>query len=85
LQPIEFNGVPNRNFSWVTLSGLLRMATTVSKEVMFCYILVPREFAEKAHQTPECLKMLSVQEKIVSRWTSNKEKERELIDIDCHF
>nr|CAB3267292.1 tRNA-splicing endonuclease subunit Sen2-like [Phallusia mammillata] len=85
MKAVDFNGVASRNFSWVMLSGLLRLATTVSKEVMFCYVLVPDDLSDAQKSTPECVKRFSIQERIISRWTSNKDRDRELLDIDCDF
>ncbi|CAK8675610.1 unnamed protein product [Clavelina lepadiformis] len=85
LQAHAFNGAEERKFTWASLSGLLRLATTVSKEVMFCYVLVPKDLSQEELRSPQCIRRFQIHEKISSRWVSSKERERELLDIDCDF
>ncbi|XP_002127990.2 tRNA-splicing endonuclease subunit Sen2-like [Ciona intestinalis] len=85
LQETVFRAAKNRTFSWPTMSGQLRLATSVSKEVMLCHVLVPRKCLKSNSCDVSCLKNFQVKETIVSRWISTKEREKELLDIDCDF
>ena len=84
LKPLGYNVTNKRNFSWESLSGIMRLATTVSKEVMFCYVGIPADL-QKTKIGLSDLNRLSINENIVSRWVSSKEREKELFDIDCDF
>uniref|UniRef100_A0A8D0HFR1 tRNA-splicing endonuclease subunit Sen2 n=1 Tax=Sphenodon punctatus TaxID=8508 RepID=A0A8D0HFR1_SPHPU len=70
----DFDGSPRRPFSWKSLSGLNRTTMNVSKELMFCYLIKPSDMTEKEMSSPECLKRIKVQELIVSRWVSSRER-----------
>ena len=85
LKPVHFNEKEERKFSWETLTGLLRLATTVSKEIMFCYVAIPKEISSLNDIFPDNLKHLTIYENIVSRWVSSKDREKELLDVDCDY
>ena len=85
LKPVHFDGLENRQFSWETLTGLLRLATTVSKEIMFCYVGIPSGISSISNLTLDNLKNFTIYENIASRWVSSKEREKELLDVDCDF
>ncbi|KAJ0002678.1 hypothetical protein NQD34_007827 [Periophthalmus magnuspinnatus] len=65
---------PLRLFSWRSLSALSRVTANVSKELLLCYIIFPIDQSEAEMGSPGCLQRLSVQEVMVSRWVSSKER-----------
>ncbi|XP_039653269.1 tRNA-splicing endonuclease subunit Sen2 [Perca fluviatilis] len=69
-----FRGSPLRPFSWRSLAALSRITSNVSKELMLCYIIFPADQSEAELDSPACLSRLKVQEVIVSRWVSSKER-----------
>ncbi|XP_053156240.1 tRNA-splicing endonuclease subunit Sen2 isoform X2 [Hemicordylus capensis] len=70
----NFEGSSRRPFSWKTLSGLNRTTANVSKELMFCYLIKPSNMTTKEMSSPECLKRIKVQELILNRWVSSRER-----------
>uniref|UniRef100_G3NGH6 tRNA-splicing endonuclease subunit Sen2 n=1 Tax=Gasterosteus aculeatus aculeatus TaxID=481459 RepID=G3NGH6_GASAC len=69
-----FKGSTLRPFSWRSLAALSRITSNVSKELMLCYIIYPANLSEAELDSPVCLARLKVQEVIVSRWVSSKER-----------
>ncbi|XP_015258769.1 PREDICTED: tRNA-splicing endonuclease subunit Sen2 [Cyprinodon variegatus] len=69
-----FAGMALRPFSWRSLAALSRITANVSKELMLCYIIYPADLSADDLDSPECLSRLKVQEVIVSRWVSSKER-----------
>ncbi|XP_076865693.1 tRNA-splicing endonuclease subunit Sen2 isoform X2 [Brachyhypopomus gauderio] len=69
----SFQGVPLRAFSWRSLAALSRVTGNVSKELMLCYIITSPNMRDEVF-SPEFLKRVKVQELIVSRWISSKER-----------
>ncbi|NXK52920.1 SEN2 endonuclease, partial [Chauna torquata] len=69
-----FEGSLRRPLSWKSLSGLNRTTVNASKELMLCYLIRPSDMTEKEMSTPECLKRIKVQELIVTRWVSSRER-----------
>ncbi|XP_068550710.1 tRNA-splicing endonuclease subunit Sen2 [Anas acuta] len=69
-----FEGSLRRPFTWNSLSGLNRTTVNASKELMLCYLIRPSDMTEKEMSTPECLKRIKVQELIVTRWVSSRER-----------
>ncbi|XP_026163869.1 tRNA-splicing endonuclease subunit Sen2 isoform X2 [Mastacembelus armatus] len=69
-----FRGLMLRPFSWRSLAALSRITANVSKELMLCYIIYPADLSEAELDSPECLSRLKVQEVIVNRWVSSKER-----------
>ncbi|XP_026788722.3 tRNA-splicing endonuclease subunit Sen2 isoform X2 [Pangasianodon hypophthalmus] len=67
-------GAALRPFTWRSLAALSRTTANVSKELMFSYVIVPSDMTEEDFSSPECLKSLKVQEIIVSRWISSRER-----------
>uniref|UniRef100_A0A8C1KXN9 tRNA-splicing endonuclease subunit Sen2 n=1 Tax=Cyprinus carpio TaxID=7962 RepID=A0A8C1KXN9_CYPCA len=63
-----------RPFSWKSLAALSRTTGNVSKELMLCFVITPSDVTEDMLSSPECLKRLAVQEVIVSRWVSSRER-----------
>ncbi|XP_071351420.1 tRNA-splicing endonuclease subunit Sen2 [Trachinotus anak] len=63
-----------RPFTWRSLAALSRITANVSKELMMCYIIYPADLSEAELDSPECLSRLKVQEVIVSRWVSSRER-----------
>ncbi|XP_028284844.1 tRNA-splicing endonuclease subunit Sen2 [Parambassis ranga] len=63
-----------RPFSWRSLAALSRITANVSKELMLCYIIYPPDLSEAELDSPVCLSRLEVQEVIVSRWVSSRER-----------
>ncbi|NWY52959.1 SEN2 endonuclease, partial [Chionis minor] len=70
----NFEGSLRRPLSWKSLSGLNRTTVNASKELMLCYLIKPSDMTEKEMSTPECMKKIKVQELIVSRWVSSRER-----------
>ncbi|XP_069500035.1 tRNA-splicing endonuclease subunit Sen2 isoform X2 [Ambystoma mexicanum] len=70
----HYHGSPRRPFTWKSLAGLNRTTVNVSKELMFCYLIKPFDMTENDMCSPECLKRIKVQELILSRWISSKER-----------
>ncbi|KAF5908761.1 tRNA-splicing endonuclease subunit Sen2 isoform X1, partial [Clarias magur] len=50
-----------RPFTWRALAALCRTTANVSKELMFCYVIVPSDLTKQDISSPECLRMLKVQ------------------------
>ncbi|XP_051249764.1 tRNA-splicing endonuclease subunit Sen2 isoform X2 [Dicentrarchus labrax] len=69
-----FRGSGLRPFSWRSLAALSRITSNVSKELMLCYIIYPADLSEAELDSPVCLSRLKVQEVIVSRWVSSRER-----------
>ncbi|MBN3297746.1 SEN2 endonuclease, partial [Amia calva] len=67
-------GAALRPFSWRSLAALSRITGNVSKELMLCYVIWPLDMTEEERCSPECLKRIRVQEIIVSRWVSSRER-----------
>ncbi|KAL7837585.1 hypothetical protein SRHO_G00272960 [Serrasalmus rhombeus] len=70
----SFQGTPLRPFSWRSLAALSRTTGNVSKELMLCYVIMPSAMKTEETSTPEFLKRVKVQELIVSRWISSRER-----------
>ncbi|GAA6233081.1 tRNA-splicing endonuclease subunit Sen2 [Lates japonicus] len=69
-----FRGSALRPFSWRSLAALSRITANVSKELMLCHIISPADQSEAELDSPECVSRLKVQEVIVSRWVSSRER-----------
>lgn len=67
-------GLQQRPFTWQSLAGLVRITTNVSKELMLCYLIKPTNMSEEEMSSPECMKRIKVQEVIVNRWISSRER-----------
>lgn len=63
-----------RPFSWRSLATLSRTTGNVSKELMLCFIITPSDVTGDLLVSPQCLKRFSVQEVLMSRWVSSKER-----------
>ncbi|XP_008853126.1 tRNA-splicing endonuclease subunit Sen2 [Nannospalax galili] len=70
----NFEGSLRRPFSWKSLATLSRVSGNVSKELMLCYLVKPSTMTNKEMETPECMKRIKVQEVILSRWVSSRER-----------
>ncbi|XP_068018769.1 tRNA-splicing endonuclease subunit Sen2 isoform X2 [Melanerpes formicivorus] len=70
----NFEGALRRPLSWKSLSGLNRTTANASKELMLCYVIRPSDMTDEEMSTPECMKRIKVQELIVSRWVSSRER-----------
>ncbi|XP_057703140.1 tRNA-splicing endonuclease subunit Sen2 isoform X2 [Corythoichthys intestinalis] len=70
----RFEGSTLRPFSWRSLATLSRITATVSKELLLCYVVHPVDLTEAELASPECLSRLKIQEVVVSRWVSSKER-----------
>ncbi|NXW15850.1 SEN2 endonuclease, partial [Circaetus pectoralis] len=70
----NFEGPLRRPLSWKSLSGLNRTTVNASKELMLCYLIRPSDMTEEEMLTPECMKRIKVQELIVTRWVSSRER-----------
>ncbi|XP_072928227.1 tRNA-splicing endonuclease subunit Sen2 [Hemitrygon akajei] len=67
-------GSQRRPFTWRSLAGLVRTTTNVSKELLLCYLIKPSNMTEEEMTSPECMKKIKVQELIVNRWISSRER-----------
>ncbi|XP_008319476.1 tRNA-splicing endonuclease subunit Sen2 isoform X2 [Cynoglossus semilaevis] len=76
VQPVnsEYKGTGTRPFTWRSLAALNRITTNVSKELLFCYVVFPANLSDAELESPQCLSRLKVQEVIVSRWISSRER-----------
>ncbi|KAK7826357.1 hypothetical protein U0070_021371 [Myodes glareolus] len=70
----NFEGPVRRPFSWKSLAALSRVSGNVSKELMLCYLIKPSSMTSEDMETPECMKRIQVQEVILSRWVSSRER-----------
>ncbi|XP_023791374.1 tRNA-splicing endonuclease subunit Sen2 isoform X1 [Cyanistes caeruleus] len=70
----NFEGSLRRPLSWMSLSGLNRTTANASKELMLCYLIRPSDMTAEEMATPECMKRIKVQELIVTRWVSSRER-----------
>lgn len=70
----HFEGSLRRPFSWKSLATLSRVSVNVSKELMLCYLIKPSTMTDKEMESPECMKRIQVQEVILSRWVSSRER-----------
>ncbi|XP_004395696.1 PREDICTED: tRNA-splicing endonuclease subunit Sen2 isoform X1 [Odobenus rosmarus divergens] len=70
----QFEGSLRRPFSWRSLAALSRVSVNVSKELMLCYLIKPSTMTDKEMESPECMKRIKVQEVILSRWVSSRER-----------
>uniref|UniRef100_A0AAQ5WZS2 Secreted protein n=1 Tax=Amphiprion ocellaris TaxID=80972 RepID=A0AAQ5WZS2_AMPOC len=59
--------LPRQVFLW-------RRTVLVSQELMLCYVVYPTDQSEAELDSPECLSRLKVQEVIVGRWVSSRER-----------
>ncbi|XP_073430361.1 tRNA-splicing endonuclease subunit Sen2 isoform X3 [Dendrobates tinctorius] len=67
-------GPPVRPLTWRSLSGLNRTTMNVSKELLICYLMKPPGVTEEDLSSPECIKGFRVQEVVVNRWISSRER-----------
>ncbi|NWI93966.1 SEN2 endonuclease, partial [Pitta sordida] len=70
----HFEGSLRRPLSWMSLSGLNRTTASASKELMLCYLIRPSDMTAEEMSSPECMRRIKVQELIVSRWVSSRER-----------
>lgn len=70
----NFEGSLRRPFSWKSLAALSRVSGNVSKELMLCYLIKPSTMTNEDMETPECMRRIQVQEVILSRWVSSRER-----------
>ncbi|KAG9260360.1 tRNA-splicing endonuclease subunit Sen2 isoform X1 [Astyanax mexicanus] len=70
----SFQGATLRPFSWRSFAAISRITGNVSKELMLCYVIVPSDMNKEDLSSPEFLKRVKVQEVIVSRWISSRER-----------
>ncbi|XP_008059612.1 tRNA-splicing endonuclease subunit Sen2 [Carlito syrichta] len=70
----HFEGSLRRPFSWKSLAALSRVSVNVSKELMLCYLIKPSTMTDREMESPECMKKIKVQEVILSRWVSSRER-----------
>nr|KAF6476718.1 tRNA splicing endonuclease subunit 2 [Rousettus aegyptiacus] len=70
----HFEGSLRRPFNWKSLAALSRVSVNVSKELMLCYLIKPSTMTDKEMESPECMKRIKVQEVILSRWVSSRER-----------
>lgn len=70
----SLRGAVLRSFSWKSLAALSRITGNVSKELMLCLVITPSDVTEDMLCSPECLRRFSLQEVLVSRWVSSRER-----------
>ncbi|XP_046396037.1 myb-like protein X [Ischnura elegans] len=61
-------------FDWKTLCGMNRLVENIAKDLLLCRVEWPPTVTEKDLQSPECIMGLVVQEVLVRRWLSLKER-----------
>ncbi|XP_064422267.1 tRNA-splicing endonuclease subunit Sen2 isoform X2 [Latimeria chalumnae] len=69
-----YQGVPRRPFSWRSLCGLNRITANVSKELLLCYLIKPSDMTDEDLSSPECMRRIKVQELLLNRWVSSRER-----------
>lgn len=62
-------------FDWTSLCCLNRVTQQVSKELMICYVIKPKDLSDDDLRTPKCIPKFKVSEFIIGRWVSKKERE----------
>ncbi|KAM5279669.1 tRNA-splicing endonuclease subunit Sen2 [Ctenodactylus gundi] len=67
-------GSQRRPFSWKSLAALSRVSVNVAKELMLCYLIKPSAMTAEEMGTPECMRRIKVQEVVLSRWVSSRER-----------
>lgn len=70
----RFEGSLRRPFSWKSLAALSRVSVNVSKELMLCYLVKPAAMTDADMESPDCMRRIRVQEVILSRWVSSRER-----------
>ncbi|XP_022083311.1 tRNA-splicing endonuclease subunit Sen2-like [Acanthaster planci] len=61
--------------TWPALSGMDRITETVAKEVMLCYVIRPSNLSDEDLQSPGCIPQFRVQEILMKRWVSSRERD----------
>ncbi|XP_063072681.1 tRNA-splicing endonuclease subunit Sen2 [Engraulis encrasicolus] len=67
-------GATLRPFTWRSLAALSRITGNVNKELMLCYVIMPSNLSEEMLSSPECIRDFKVQEVLLSRWVSSRER-----------
>ncbi|XP_059925901.1 tRNA-splicing endonuclease subunit Sen2 [Gadus macrocephalus] len=80
VEQVRSSGASLRPFTWRSLAALSRITANVSKELMMCYIIYPADLSEAELTSPLSLHRLTVQEVVIKRWISSRER-AELDDI----
>ncbi|EHB10457.1 tRNA-splicing endonuclease subunit Sen2 [Heterocephalus glaber] len=70
----RFTGPLRRPSTWKSLATLSRVSGNVSKELMLCHLIKPSTMTDEDMKFPECLRRIKVQEVILSRWVSSRER-----------
>ncbi|XP_038052169.1 tRNA-splicing endonuclease subunit Sen2-like [Patiria miniata] len=61
--------------TWPAVSGMDRITETVAKEVVFCYVIRPSDLSDQDMQSPRCIPRFKVQEILMKRWVSSRERD----------
>lgn len=69
----EQNSFPT---DWTSLCCLNRITEQVSKELLLCYVIQPKDLTFDDIQSPKSLSKITVFEVIIRRWVSNREREQ---------
>ncbi|GAB1610832.1 tRNA-splicing endonuclease subunit Sen2-like [Argonauta hians] len=65
-----------RSLDWITLAGLDRMSENVSKQLMLCHVIKPKDITDEELLSPNCITRFQVQEMLLSRWISSQDREK---------
>ncbi|XP_071447517.1 uncharacterized protein Tsen2 [Hetaerina americana] len=71
----SFDADGESKFDWKMLSGMNRLTENIAKDLMLCRVEWPSTMTEGELQSPECLSGVVVQEVLVRRWVSIRERD----------
>ncbi|XP_002736770.1 uncharacterized protein LOC100374985 [Saccoglossus kowalevskii] len=63
-----------RPLTWPVICGMSRVTEHAAKEIMFCHVIKPSDMTAEEMKSPRCLERLKVQETVMRRWVSAKER-----------
>ena len=64
----------DKQFSWKQLSAMCRINERAGKEVLFCYVIQPKDMTEEDLTSPSCIKQLKIMEVVMRRWSAEKSR-----------
>ncbi|XP_013787717.1 tRNA-splicing endonuclease subunit Sen2-like [Limulus polyphemus] len=67
----------DRHSTWASLAALNRVTLQVAKEILYCHVIQPNGIKDEDLQSPNCISQFQVQEILMKRWVSSKERESE--------
>merc|ERR1719342_2029397 len=61
-----------QQLSWKKLMSMCRINERAGKEVLFCYVVRPRDMMEEDLKSPSCIKRFKIMEVVMRRWLPEK-------------